>query len=74
MSKITLSNSDKIICISEDIKNNLVKEKGVPEEKIEVVYNWVDENAVVPVAKEDNPLLMSLALVVTSFMWFMQET
>lgn len=56
MSKVTLSNSDKIICISEDIKNNLVKEKGVPEDKIEVVYNWVDENAVVPVAKEDNPL------------------
>ena len=56
VSKVTLSNSDKIICISEDIKNNLVKEKGVPEDKIEVVYNWVDENAVVPVAKEDNPL------------------
>lgn len=30
--------------------------KGVPEEKIEVIYNWVDENAVVPISKDDNPL------------------
>lgn len=56
VSNVTFNNSDKIICISEDIKRTLVEEKGVPEEKIEVVYNWVDENAVVPVAKEDNPL------------------
>lgn len=53
--KYTYSKADKIIVISEDFKNNLVA-KGVPESKIEVVYNWVDENAVVPVPKEDNPL------------------
>lgn len=47
--------AQRIIVIGEDFKRNLI-EKGVPEEKIEVVYNWVDENAVVPVAKEDNPL------------------
>lgn len=47
--------ADRIIVISQDFKKNLIA-KGVPEDKIEVVYNWVDENAVVPVAKEDNPL------------------
>lgn len=47
--------ADKIIVISQDFKKNLIA-KGVPENKIEVVYNWVDENAVVPIAKEDNPL------------------
>ena len=47
--------ADKIIVISEDFKKNIMS-KGVPKEKIEVVYNWVDENAVIPVAKEDNPL------------------
>lgn len=51
----TYKHADKIIVISEDFKKNIMA-KGVPEEKIEVVYNWVDENAVVPVAKEDNPL------------------
>ena len=53
--KITYRNADKIIVISEDFKRNIMA-KGVPEEKIEVIYNWVDENAVVPVAKGENPL------------------
>ena len=35
---------------------------GVPAEKIEVVYNWVDENAVQPIAKEDNPLFEEFGL------------
>lgn len=51
----TYQNADKIIVISEDFKNNIMA-KGVPEEKIVVIYNWVDEEAVKPVAKEDNPL------------------
>lgn len=51
----TYKHANKIIVIGEDFKRNIMA-KGVPEEKIEVVYNWVDENAVVPVAKEDNPL------------------
>lgn len=56
VAKITFANVDKVIAISNDIKRNLVEEKGVPEKKVDVVYNWVDENAVVPVADEDNPL------------------
>lgn len=51
----TYRNADKIIVISQDFKRNIMA-KGVPEEKIEVIYNWVDEKAVQPVAKEDNPL------------------
>lgn len=60
VSRITFNNSDKIICISEDIRRTLVEEKGVSPEKVEVVYNWVNENAVVPVAKDDNPLFEEL--------------
>jgi len=51
----TYRNADKIIVISQDFKNNIMA-KGVPEEKIEVVYNWVDEKAIVPVKDEDNDL------------------
>ena len=51
----TYRNADKIIVISEDFKRNIMA-KGVPEEKIEVIYNWVDETAVVSVEKEKNPL------------------
>lgn len=62
VARITFNNSDKIICISEDIRRTLVEEKGVSPEKVEVVYNWVDENAVVPVAKNDNPLFEELGI------------
>jgi len=51
----TYRNADKIIVISEDFKKNILA-KGVPEDKIEIVYNWVDEKAVQPVSKEDNTL------------------
>ena len=53
--KITYKYSDKIIVISEDFKNNLL-DKGVPEEKIVVVYNWVDQNAVVDIPRSENVL------------------
>lgn len=61
VSNITFRNSDKIIAISNDIKRSMLA-RGVPAEKIEVVYNWVDENAVHPVAEEDNPLFEEFGL------------
>lgn len=51
----TYRHADKIIVISEDFKRNIMA-KGVPEEKIEVIYNWVDEQAVKEVKREDNVL------------------
>lgn len=51
----TYRNADKIIVISEDFKRNIMA-KGVPEEKIVVVYNWVDEEAVVDVPRAENKL------------------
>lgn len=51
----TYRNADKIIVISQDFKRNIMA-KGVPEEKIEVVYNWVDQNVVVDVPREQNKL------------------
>lgn len=61
VSNVTFRNSDKMIAISNDIKRSMVA-RGVPAEKIEVVYNWVDEKAVQPVAKEDNPLFEEFGL------------
>ena len=52
---VTYKYADKIIVISEDFKKNIMA-KGVPEEKIVVVYNWVDQNAVVDVKREENKL------------------
>jgi len=61
VSNVTFRNSDKIIAISHDIKRSMVA-RGVPAEKIEVVYNWVDEKAVQPVAKSENPLYEEFGL------------
>lgn len=53
--KITYRYADKIIVISEDFKKNIMA-KGVPEDKIVVIYNWVDQNKVVNVPREENKL------------------
>lgn len=55
----TYRSADRIIVISESMKRNIV-EKGVPEEKIAVVPNWIDVEAVKPVAREDNRLFEEL--------------
>lgn len=52
----TYRNADKIIVISQDFKRNIMA-KGVPEDKIEVIYNWVDEQAVVNIPRNENKLL-----------------
>lgn len=51
----TYRNADKIIVISEGFKKNIMA-KGVPENKIEVVYNWVETEKIFPVDKSHNPL------------------
>ena len=53
--------ADKIVVISEDFKKNIM-EKGVPESKIVMIRNWVDENAVVSVKREDNTLFAEYGL------------
>lgn len=62
VARVTFNNTDKIIAISEDIKRTLVEEKGIPADKVAVVYNWVDSDAVVPIAKEENPLFEEFGL------------
>ncbi len=51
----TYRNADKIIVISQDFKKNIM-EKGVPEDKIEVIYNWVDEQLIVDIPRDENLL------------------
>lgn len=55
----TYKEADKIIVISEEMRDNLLA-KGVPSEKIEIVYNWVDEEVIHPVQKENNRLIEEL--------------
>lgn len=51
----------KIIVSSDDMKTTLVH-RGVPDYKISVIYDWIDEQKCYPVAKEDNPLIQKFQL------------
>ena len=64
--KITYRYADKIIVISEDFKKNIMA-KGVPEDKIVVVYNWVDQNKVMDVPREENKLFDAYGLERSKF-------
>lgn len=57
----TCQNAAHIMVISESMKKALV-EKGVPEDKITVSYNWIDTQATRPIPKEENPLFEELFL------------
>lgn len=61
MAKKIYGSADIIITISEDIKKNIVSQ-GVPEEKVRVIFNWVDINKVNPVEKDENRLFSELSL------------
>lgn len=57
----TYKNADKIIVISQGFKRNIM-EKGVPEEKIEVISNWIDLDSVHPVERKENTLISEFGL------------
>lgn len=61
MEDYTYRNADKIIVISESMKRNIL-DKGVPEEKIVVVSNWIDTEKTRPVPKADNRLFEEYGL------------
>lgn len=56
----------RIVAVSDDIKNSLII-KGVPEEKIDVIYDWVDENKCYPVERKDNYLFEKFKLSTGGF-------
>lgn len=66
VSDLTYRNAAHIIVISDSMKESLVK-KGVPEDKISVIYNWIDETAIRPVNRDENPLFEGFSLPVDKF-------
>lgn len=66
MENFTYRNADHIITITDDMKANIVK-KGVPEDKISVVRNWIDTDKVKHVPRESNILFDELKLSRDSF-------
>lgn len=59
--KKTYNSADRIIVINESFKSNIIK-KGVPENKISVIYNWVDIAKLKHISKDENPLYFELGI------------
>ena len=57
----TYAHADHIIVISESMKKNIM-DKGVPEDKITVVSNWIDTEATRPVPREENRLFEEFSI------------
>lgn len=53
--------ADRIIVISDDIKNFLIS-KGIKSEKIEVIYNWSYTDGIVNIPWEDNQFVKNFNL------------
>ena len=61
LEKKTERKSDKIITISKRFRDMHLK-RGISNEKLQVVYNWVDTNQVYPVDRKDNVLFDELCI------------
>jgi glycosyltransferase involved in cell wall biosynthesis len=56
MERVTYRSASRIVVICRDFMENL-RRKAVPLSKMDLIYNWVDETAVIPVLRADNRLI-----------------
>ena len=66
ISNYTYRHADRIRVISDSMKDTLIK-KGVPAEKITVIYNWIDTETTTPIERDANPLFDELNLPRNNF-------
>lgn len=57
----TYNHADKIILISQGFKRNIM-EKGVTEDKIEIISNWIDLDSVHPIDRNENCLITEFGI------------
>lgn len=58
---ITYKNVDHIITISESMKENILK-KGVNEEKVSTICNWIDIDKINPIDKDKNKIFEEFSI------------
>ncbi len=63
----TYERASRIIVISKSCRENLLR-KGVAEDKLDLISNWVDVEQTKPVLREDNPLIRELAIDPSKFL------
>lgn len=48
----TYNNVDKVICVSKDAKEAFCNKYNIPSSKVQVIYNYIDENKILKLANE----------------------
>lgn len=66
LEKRIYSANDIIIAVSHDMRKQLLS-RGVEPQKVDVVYNWIDENSCIPIKKENNILFDEFNLAKNKF-------
>lgn len=61
LENFTYNHADKIVVISQSFKKNLLA-KGISENKIEIISNWIDLETVQPVERKNNKLIQEFGL------------
>ena len=69
--QVVYKKSDKMICISHDMKE-FIKLKGISEKKINVIYNWGYSDETVDIPWSENLFVKSIILAAINFMQYMQ--
>ncbi len=57
INQLSFKMADKIICLGDDMKRRII-DKGVDENKIDIVYDWADLNDLYPIDKNTNPFVL----------------
>lgn len=70
--KAVYRKANKIICISDDMKL-LIESKGIPKNKIEVIYNWGYSDEIADIPWEENKFVQKYNLSKDFFMLYMPE-
>lgn len=61
LNKKAFNSARLVVCLGQSMKNKLIT-KGIPEERIRVIPDWVDTSTIKPVLKKDNFFLKKLVL------------
>lgn len=60
--RFLLKRSDRVVALGELMRNKLIKEKGVPQNKVSIIFDWADTANIRPLSK-DNPFSRAQEIV-----------
>jgi colanic acid biosynthesis glycosyl transferase WcaI len=60
--KKALASALSVVCLGHSMKERLMKDKGIPEDHIHIIPDWVDTTLIKTIPKNENPLVEKFGL------------